>query len=362
MPPSLVVLLAWLGMLPLPDLEEGEASLGVRITPRGRRRPHPGRCPTSAPAPPAIRPAAPGAAETRARLAVPAELLHVVVELDAVAVRVEGVRDVVDAGVQLRRQRRCARSRRGPARKRTASAAGGSSRAGRRRTSQVLCGARPSSSRSAFGKERQRVVLGVGTQEDAAPPVDDGLLGASKPTTRGRSLGGVHVLDEEAHGADARDLEGTRQHHAVDVVGRRAAHPDVAVAGVDVDAVGDRVLDLLELVDLGQRRRFSEAAARTSSGLAVGRPSPPARCRSTARCVAVRVVDVGVPVGAGHVAADAADLHAGLGEPASRAADLGEAADLPGDLVNRHLGVADEPGRADRLGRLNRTKAWWSPP
>src|SRR5437867_8393976 len=39
------------------------------------------------------------------RLAVPADLLHVVVELDAVAVRIERERRVVDARIELRRNR-----------------------------------------------------------------------------------------------------------------------------------------------------------------------------------------------------------------------------------------------------------------
>ncbi len=54
--------------------------------------------------------------------------------------------------------------------------------------------------------------------------------------------------------------------------------------------------------------------------------------------MAVRVVDIGVPVAARHVAADALDAHLLLLEIAVRVDDFFEAAALPGDLVDRHLG------------------------
>src|SRR3989304_4502485 len=55
--------------------------------------------------------------------------------------------------------------------------------------------------------------------------------------------------------------------------------------------------------------------------------------------VAVGVIDVGVPVGARHVAAGALQAHALLRQPLRGRPHLGQAADLPGDLVNRDLAV-----------------------
>ena len=54
--------------------------------------------------------------------------------------------------------------------------------------------------------------------------------------------------------------------------------------------------------------------------------------------MAVRVVDIGVPVAARHVAADPLDAHLMVGEIGVSVGDLLEAAALPGDLVDRDLG------------------------
>jgi hypothetical protein len=164
-------------------------------------------------------------------------------------------------------------------------------------------------------------------------------------------FGAVHILDEQPHRADLRDLERAGQQHAVDIVGFAPIRQGRAVAGKDVDALFLRVADLGGLRHLRQLRFFPKPAIVHRAGFRFLVPADLLDAVIQFVCVPVRVVYIGVPVAAGHVAPDALDADLLLFEIAVGLDDLLQAAALPGDLVYRHLGCEFAVGAAvhDRL-------------
>jgi hypothetical protein len=134
-----------------------------------------------------------------------------------------------------------------------------------------------------------------------------------------------------------RDLERPRQEHAFHVVGlaQRLAR---AVAREDVDPLVEGLGDLGDLGHLGQRRLLAEAAVVHLGGLAELVPADLLDAVVELDRVAVGVVHVDVPVAPRHVAPHALDGDALILEIRVGVHDLLEAAALPGDLVDRHLG------------------------
>ena len=71
--------------------------------------------------------------------------------------------------------------------------------------------------------ERQRVVLGIAAQKDAAVAAVGYLLGhgeAEELSVVAQTT--VKIAREQAHGPGADDLEGTGHEHAIDIEARRA--------------------------------------------------------------------------------------------------------------------------------------------
>ena len=181
-------------------------------------------------------------------------------------------------------------------------------------------------------------MLGAAAQEDGARAAVHRLLAADKAEAlRIERLGALDIVDEEADRADLGDLERARQQHALDIVGRGQIAVGL-VAGQQFDALCGGFFQLGGLGHLRQLGLFLEAAVIHVARL---RPLVPADLLDAVIelvGVAVRVVDIDVPVAARHVAPDALDADLLLLEIAVRVGDLLEAAALPGDLVDRDLG------------------------
>ena len=269
--------------------------------------------------------------------AVPADLLHVVIELDAVAVRVEREGRVVDAGIKLGRQvdQRAAlrlQERDRLAQLRVIGQLDAERQAGRMR-------AEAKNAAQFLRVQREAVVLGAGAQEDAARAAINALLAFRQPEmARVEGLGAIDILDEQPHRADLGDLERPRQQHAVDIIGLAAVRQGRAMAGENVDAFSMRLGDLGGLRHLRQFRLLAEPAIIHVARLRLLVPADLLDAVIEFVGVTVRVVDIGVPVAAGHVAPDALDADLLLLEIAVGLDDLLEAAALPGDLVDRDLG------------------------
>ena len=160
------------------------------------------------------------------------------------------------------------------------------------------------------------------------------------------------IGDEQAHRADAGDLERPRQARSGNDVFLAGLVPD-HVAGVDVDALGDGVAHFLFLGNLRQFRRLPEGAVVHRLGLRAAVPADLFHAVIEFDRMAVGIADVGVPVAARHVAPDPADLDVVLAEIVGRREHLVQRPDLPGDLVHRDITrdrVVPEDG-AQRLVR-----------
>src|SRR5260221_5920776 len=103
-------------------------------------------------------------------------------------------------------------------------------------------------------------MLAPGSQKPAGMTSDGRLLRLNQAEQLGVEAGrSVDVVDEERDRADARDLEGSAEQDAADVVGgvpcfRRS------ISRLQVDALGDRLLDLIVLRHLRQGRPLPEAS------------------------------------------------------------------------------------------------------
>ena len=187
-------------------------------------------------------------------------------------------------------------------------------------------------------KEADAVVLRPRAQEHASRPAIGGLLAlheAEVPGVEGLRPGDVG--DEQAHRPDLGDLERARQQHALHVegLGERLPRP---VTREDVDALVERLGDLCDLGHLGKRGLLAEAAIVHLGRLAELVPADLLDAVVKLDRVAVRIVDVHVPVAPRHVPSHALDGDALVLEIGVGVHDLPEAAALPGDLVDGHLG------------------------
>ena len=195
----------------------------------------------------------------RADAAVPADLLHVVIELDAVAVGVEREGRVVDAGIKLGRDRVDKgdavrlQERDGLAQLRVAAELDAERHAGRVRA-EAQCAAQ------FLWEQPDAVVLGAAAHEDAARAAIPHLLAADKAEPLAiKRLGALDIVDEQAQWADLGDLERPRQQHPFDVIDR-GQRPLRAMTREHVDALVLRVEQFGGLGHLRQRRLFVEAA------------------------------------------------------------------------------------------------------
>ena len=183
-------------------------------------------------------------------------------------------------------------------------------------------------------EEPQRVVLGAVAQECDAPALVLDFLRDREAHVLGVHLNRrAYVLDEEVDGPDLRDLERPCNHHAADLV-LLGQHLLAAVAGLDVDALGEGLVDLVLFRHLREARLLSEAAVVHVAGLAAAVPALLLDAVVELVHVAVGVVAVDMPVAAGHVTADAHDGDLALVEVVVGANDLGECAGLPRNLVD----------------------------
>src|ERR1700730_10955000 len=174
--------------------------------------------------------------------AIPADLLHVVIELDAVSVGVEGKGRVIDAGVELWWDRvdksHAVRLQKGdgPAQLRVAADLDPERHAGRalaetQRAPQLL------------GEEPDAVVFGAAAQKYTASPAVYRLLASDKAEALGiEVLGALDVIDEEADRTDLGDLEWARQQHALYIVGCGKSLFR-AVSGEHLDALAECLLE-----------------------------------------------------------------------------------------------------------------------
>ena len=279
--------------------------------------------------------ARPAALGRLARLPVPADLLHVVVELDGVAVGVDGERRIVDPGRQLGRQADdldavfLEEPDGGPELGIIADLHA-EGHAGR-----VLAQAQLGPERDRI--ERERVVLGVDAQERAAVPVPADFLGhrhAEPVAVEGERR--VEVVREQPHRPDPHRLERPGQQDAAHVVGRFEGLL-VPVAGRDVGPVRPRPVDLGVFGDLRQSRLLVEFLFVQRAGL--GSPVPADLLDPVIELVDVLVgiEGINVPVRPRRVAAGPPDPDVALAQPVLGLGDLAQAADLPGDLVDRHV-------------------------
>src|SRR6516162_1631666 len=147
----------------------------------------------------------------RTDAAVPADLLHVVIELDAMAVGVERERRIVDARIELGWDRvdksNAVLLKEGDRRPQLGIAADFDAE---RHAGRAL--AEPQGPPQFLRKQPQAVVLGAAAQERAAGSAVDRLLAADKAEALAvERLGAVDVVDEQAHRTDLGDLERPRQ-------------------------------------------------------------------------------------------------------------------------------------------------------
>src|SRR3984893_15940874 len=147
--------------------------------------------------------------------AVPADLLHVIVELDAVAVGIERKRGVIYAGVEFRRDRvdegGAARFQEldGRAQLRVAADLDPERHAG----AALSQAQRPP---QFLREEPQTVVLGAAAQEQAAGTAIGRLLATHKADTLGvEGFGALDIVDKQAERTDLGDLKRPRQQYAL---------------------------------------------------------------------------------------------------------------------------------------------------
>src|SRR5438270_3149182 len=146
----------------------------------------------------------------RPRFAVPADLLHAIVELQRMSVRVDGERAIVDAREELGRQVADAHSRSLQKRQRVAQLAVVRELQPERHQGGAFV--QPERGAQGARVQRQRVVLGVDAQESATLPVVAHLLGKREAQLVAiEAQGRLHVAHEKPHRTDAhQDRKSTR--------------------------------------------------------------------------------------------------------------------------------------------------------
>src|ERR1700730_15585778 len=139
--------------------------------------------------------------------AVPADLLHVVIELDAVSVRVEGKGRVIDAGIELWRDRvdkgDAVRLQKGDGLAQLRVAADlDPERHARRTLAETQCAPQ------LLGEEPDAVVFGTAAKIYTAQSAISRLLGSDKAEALGiEVLGALNVVDAKTDRADLGDRE-----------------------------------------------------------------------------------------------------------------------------------------------------------
>src|SRR3954454_2270897 len=143
---------------------------------------------------------------------VPANLLHVVIELDTVPVRVAYEGGVINAGIEFRRQVNECAALRLQERDRFAQLRV----IGQLDAERQACRMRAKAKNAAqFPRvQRETVVLGAGTQKDAARAAINAFLAfRQSEMARVEHLSAIDIFDKEPHRADLGDLERPGQQH-----------------------------------------------------------------------------------------------------------------------------------------------------
>src|SRR6266851_2678848 len=271
-----------------------------------------------------------------ARPPVPADLLHVVIELDRVAGRAEHAGAVVDAGGERRWDLDELAAALLEEVDRRAQLAVGRDLDAEAHHRRVRREAELFSERDRV--ERERMMFGAAAQEHAALAFPGERLGAREAHDAGvEGFHLRHVAAEKPHRTVAHDLERPRKQNSVDVVFRRHFFR-MAEPRVEIDALLAAVPHLFVFGDLRQRRALAETPLVHRARLGQARPADLLHAVVDLVAVAFRVVRIAVPVGARHVAADARDAHLLRLEPVERVRHLGEARNLPGHLVHGDVG------------------------
>src|SRR6185503_18136131 len=120
----------------------------------------------------------------------------------------------------------------------------------------------------------------------------------------------------------------------------------MTIATGGVDALGFGLFNFLVLGYLRQLGRFVEAAVIHAARFDMAVPADLLDAVIKLVAVAVGIEQIGVPVGTRHVAAGALLLDVIIVEPFDRVIDFAHAADLPGNLIDRHARLF---GAAQRL-------------
>src|SRR5438552_5342048 len=117
------------------------------------------------------------------------------------------------------------------------------------------------------------------------------------------------VAAEKPDRAVAHDLERPRQQDAVDVVLRRHFFR-MAKARIEIDALPAAFLHLLVFRYLRKRRALAESALVHRLRLREARPADLLHAVVDLVAMALRIIGITMPIGARHIAPNAADAHA----------------------------------------------------
>ncbi len=274
-----------------------------------------------------------GARRCRTRLSIPAHLLHVVVKLKRLPIGIEQHDVVIHARGEFRRNlgkavALLAEERDGIAKLLVI----GDLQAEEHRRRVV---GKAELFAQGHRGQRQRMVFGAVAQEMHLLAVHRGdhcRDEAEVIAVEGERC--LDVLHEQADRPHLYHAEGPRHADALHVVVEFEMVFLVAIARHQIDALLDRILDFLEFADLGQGRNVVEFTRIHRRGLGTARPADLLDPVIKLVDVAVRILNVSVPVRPRHVAARTHHRLPAFGQPVMAVHHFLEAADLPGQLVD----------------------------
>src|SRR5262249_33757804 len=226
---------------------------------------------------------------------VPAHLLHVIVQLDAVSIRINGVRYVIRTQGKFRWQwvehGDPVRFEKGDGFAQLLIAPHFDAKGFTRGV-----GAESEGRAQFFGEQSQAVMFATSAQKDATGAVIGAFLCLDEAyCPRIKRFSGINVLNKQVHGPDFGDFEGTRQENAFDVIfGWQLLL--VAMPTIDVDPLVMQGLDDLSVFrHLWQRWLLAKTTIVNGTRLAEVVPAYLLDAIIKLIGMPIRVIDIAVP-------------------------------------------------------------------